>query len=99
MGGVFDKIRESLTMRQVAENFGYAVNRSGFIHSPFSTDKTASCKLYKASFYDFSTGTGGDLIKFTALVLGCDNWQAALYLIENFSLPISIRTHYRSGKY
>lgn len=90
MGGVFDEIRENLTMRQVAENFGYAVNRSGFIHSPFSTDKTASCKLYHNSFFDYSTNTGGDLVRFTALVLGCDNWQAAHYLIKEFLLPISI---------
>lgn len=90
MNAIFDEVKEELTMQQVARHLGYEPNRGGFIHSPFSTDKTASCKLYKASFYDFSTGTGGDLIKFTALVLGCDNWQAAHYLIKEFLLPISI---------
>ena len=90
---LFNEIKEILTMQQVARHLGYEPNRSGFIHSPFSTDKTASCKLYHDSFYDFSTRTGGDLIRFTALVLGCDNWQAAQYLIENFALPISMSGH------
>ncbi len=92
---LFDAVKRSLTMRQVAESLGYEPNRSGFIHSPFSAhkDKTASCKLYKDSFYDYSTNTGGDLIKFTAIVKGFNNWQACQYLIETFSLPLSLSDH------
>ena len=90
MSELFNEIRESLTMQQVARHFGYEPNRSGFIHSPFGEDKTASCKLYKNSFYDFSTNTGGDLIKFTAALNGQNNWQACQYLVEAFSLPFSL---------
>lgn len=90
MSEVFRDIKESLTMRQVAEHFSYPVNRSGFILSPFGKEKTASCKLYRNSYYDFSTASGGDLIKFTALVLGVNNWEAAKYLCEAFSLNISL---------
>lgn len=77
-------------MRQVAEHFGYPVNRSGFILSPFRKEKTASCKLYRNSYYDFSAAVGGDLIKFTASILNINNWEACQYLIQAFSLPISL---------
>lgn len=87
---VFREIKESLTMRQVAEHFGYPVNRSGFIISPFVKEKTASCKLYRNSYYDFSAAAGGDLIKFTAAILNINNWEACQYLVQAFSLPISL---------
>lgn len=90
MSEVFREIKESLTMRQVAEHFSYPVNRSGFILSPFGKEKTASCKLYRNSYYDFSAAAGGDLIKFTATILNINNWEACQYLIQAFSLPISL---------
>ena len=90
MSNLFQEIKENLTMKDVAEHLGFEVNRSGFILSPFKKEKTASCKLYDHSFYDFATNTGGDLIKFTSLMLGVDNWQAAQYLIKAFSLPLSL---------
>lgn len=90
MSELFKEVRESLTMQQVAEHFGYKVNRSGFILSPFGNEKTPSCKLYRNSYYDFSTAAGGDLIQFTAAINGSNNWQACKYLIEAFSLPYSL---------
>lgn len=90
MSEVFKEIKGSLTMRQIAEHFGYAVNRSGFILSPFGEEKTASCKLYQDSYYDFSAATGGDLIHFTAAILHVNNWEACQYLVQAFSLPVSL---------
>ncbi len=90
MSELFNEIKASLTMQQVAEHFGYKVNRSGFILSPFGNEKTPSCKLYRNSYYDFSTAAGGDLIQFTAAINGTNNWQACQYLIEAFSLPYSL---------
>ena len=90
MSEVFKEIKESLTMRQVAEHLGYSVNCSGFVLSPFGKEKTASCKLYHNSYYDFSTGAGGDLIRFTATILNINNWEACQYLVQAFSLPISL---------
>ena len=93
MSRVFEEIKESLTMQQVAEHFGYKVNRSGFILSPFGNERTPSCKLYCNSYYDFSTNAGGDLIQFTAVIIGTNNWDACQYLVEAFSLPISLSGH------
>lgn len=90
MNGIFMEIKESLTMRQVAEHLGCSINHAGFVLSPFGKEKTASCKLYHNSYYDFSTASGGDLIKFTAVILGINNWEACQYLIRAFSLPISL---------
>ena len=40
-------IRSMLTAQQVAEHYGFEVNRSGFMKCPFHTgDRTASLKLY-----------------------------------------------------
>ncbi|MDO4334162.1 MAG: DNA primase, partial [Eubacteriales bacterium] len=63
-------------MRQVAAHLGFKANRSGFIYSPFRDEVTPSCKLYDHSYYDFGAGCGGDLIQFTAAVLGTNNWEA-----------------------
>lgn len=90
MSEVFREIKESLAMGQIATHFGYSVNPSGFILSPFGKEKTASCKLYRNSYYDFSTASGGDLIKFTAAILNINNWEACQYLVQAFSLPISL---------
>lgn len=90
MSKVFREIKESLTMRQVVEQLGCHVNCSGFILSPFGKEKTASCKIYPHSFYDFSNGIGGDCIKFVSMVLGVNNWQACQYLVQAFSLPIAL---------
>ncbi len=93
MSEIFNEIKESLTMQQVAEHFGYKVNRSSFILSPFGNEKTPSCKLYRNSYYDFSSAAGGDLIQFTAAVTSSNNWQACQYLVEAFSLPYSLSGH------
>lgn len=90
MSEFFKAVNESLSMADVARHFGYTPNRSGFIKSPFKEERTASCKLYPRSFYDFSSGTGGDIIRFASAVLGLNNWEACCYLIEAFSLPFSL---------
>lgn len=90
MSEIFKAVNESLSMADVACHFGYTPNRAGFIKSPFKEERTASCKLYPRSFYDFSSGTGGDIIRFSAAVLGLNNWEACRYLIEAFSLPFSL---------
>ena len=93
MGGLFKVVNERLLMADVARHFGYAPNRSGFIRSPFKEERTASCKLYEHSFFDFSSNVGGDIIRFASAVLGLNNWEACRYLIEAFSLPFSLSGH------
>lgn len=90
MSEIFKEVNESLSMADVARHFGYAPNRAGFIKSPFKDERTASCKLYPHSFYDFSSNIGGDIIRFASAILDVNSWEACRYLIEGFSLPFSL---------
>lgn len=90
MSEIFKAVNESLLIADVARHFGYEPNRAGFIKSPFKDERTASCKLYPRSFYDFSFNMGGDIIRFASAVLGLNSWEACRYLIEAFSLHFSL---------
>lgn len=96
------EVNDMLRMPDVARFLGYEPNRSGFIKSPFSQEKTASCKLYDGlgkGFYDFSTGTSGDCIKFVAITQNIDNWKSAKMMAEAFGLPMDMKnTHLTKRK-
>ena len=95
------EVNELLNMPDVARFLGYEPDEKGFVKSPFSQEKTASCKLYAGhgkGFYDFSTGTAGDCIKFVALTQGVDNWTAAKLMVEAFSLPIDMKNTHLTRK-
>lgn len=96
------EVNDMLRMPDVARFLGYEPNRSGFIKSPFSQEKTASCKLYDGlgkGFYDFSTGTSGDCIKFVAITQNIDNWKSAKMMAETFNLPVDMKnTHLTKRK-
>lgn len=89
MYSIYEKIKDRLTMNTVAKRYGFEVNRSGFISCPFHHEHTASCKLYKNSFYCFGCGVGGDVIKFVAKLYGIGNSQAALRINDDFCLGLS----------
>lgn len=94
MSEIFKQVNQALTCQQVAECLGFTVNSKGFTHSPINKDeKTPSCKIYPGNrgFYDFSSATGGDSLKFASIALEVDSWQAAQYLIEAFHLPIDTK--------
>lgn len=94
-------VNSMLNMPDVARFLGFDPNRAGFIKSPFKSEKTASCRLYDkpgAGFYDFSTGTSGDCIKFVALTQNLDNWQAAKMMVEAFNLPVDMKNTHLTRK-
>lgn len=91
------EVNELLSMPDVARFLGFEPDSKGFIRSPFHKEKTASCKLYLEpghGFYDFSTGTGGDCIRFVSLTQGVDSWTACKLMAEAFNLPISLENSY-----
>jgi len=63
---IIDEIKSRLSMRDIVTALGIEVNRSGFAHSIYKREKTPSLKFNFAENYfkDFSTGEGGDQIKF-----------------------------------
>ena len=61
-------IKQSLSMQEVAEKYGFYPNRAGFIQCPFHTgDHTASLKVYPekgGGFYCFGCKAHGSVIDF-----------------------------------
>ncbi len=86
----FAVIKEALDMKGVADHYGLAVNRSGFILCPFHTEKTASCKLYSKRFRCYGCGEHGSVIDFTAKLFGLGIVDACKKLNQDFHLGLSI---------
>ena len=86
----YQEVKGRAGMRQVAEFYGYPVDRQGRCLCPFHNDKHPSMKIYPddRGYYCFSCGSGGDTITFVSRLYGLDNEGAARKLIEDFSLPI-----------
>ena len=82
---MYESIKAAVTARQVAESFGLTVNRSGMAACPFHEDHTPSLKLDQR-YYCFGCGATGDVIDFTARLLGISNHDAAQALAEKFGI-------------
>ena len=78
-------IKQSITTRQAAENFGIPVNSRGMAVCPFHDDHNPSMKVDE-TFYCFGCGATGDVITFTARLLGISNASAARQLTRNFGI-------------
>ena len=73
---VFEAVKQTVTSRQAAENYGIDVNRAGKAQCPFHNDRTPSMKVDKR-FHCFGCGADGDVIDFTAKLYGLDAKSAA----------------------
>jgi DNA primase len=87
-------LRNSITMRQVAEYYGFPIDRKGFIKCPFhgnGTERTPSLKIYEGfrGFHCKGCGIGGDVSKFVELLDGVSRKDAGLLLSRRFNIPIS----------
>jgi DNA primase len=58
--------------------------------SPFQSEKTPSFTVSpgKKIFYCFSSNTGGDVIEFVARVENCNNFEAAMILINQYNIIV-----------
>lgn len=97
---LYQKVKEAVSMQQVAEYFGLQANRRGLCLCPFHQDKTPSLKLYPdgKGFYCFSCGAGGDQVKFAALYQGVSNYEAAKGLALAFHVPVQEPVTYREKR-
>lgn len=88
-----EEIRQRLTMREVAEHYGFQVNRANCIRCPFHAgDRQASLHIYPASggFHCFGCGAHGSVIDFTMRLFNCSFREAMGRLDSDFSLGIGI---------
>lgn len=83
---VFEAVKQTVTTRQAAENYGIRVNRAGKANCPFHNDRTPSMKVDKR-FHCFGCGADGDVIDFTAQLYGLDAKSAAEKLAADFQIP------------
>ena len=94
-------IRRMLTANQVAEHYGFEVNRSGFIKCPFhANDNAASLKLYdgQGGFYCFGCGAGGTVIDFVMQLFDLNFRQAVLRINADFHLGLTARKPDRAAR-
>ncbi|MDE6251729.1 MAG: hypothetical protein K2M78_03695 [Lachnospiraceae bacterium] len=87
---IFSEVKEHLTARQVAEYYGLQVKRNGLACCPFHDDKHPSMKIDKY-YHCFACGVGGDAIDYVSRMYGLSQYDAALKLIEDFTLPIDLK--------
>ena len=93
---IFSEVKEYLTARQVAEYYGLQVKRNGLACCPFHDDRHPSMKIDK-NYHCFACGVGGDVIDYVSRRYGLSQYDAALKLIEDFSLPVDIRGNTELG--
>ena len=97
---LFRKVKEAVSMQQVAEYYGLQLNRKGLCQCPSDQDKNPSLKIYPdgKGFYCFTCGTGGDQIKFVALYHDTSNYEAAKELAAAFDIPLAEPVTYREKR-
>ena len=86
------RIKDRLTMEEVARRYGYEPGRSGFLRCPFHQgDRTASLKIYPGhgGWHCFGCGKGGSVIDFVMELYGITFSQACLRLNEDFCLGLT----------
>lgn len=86
-------IKKTVTMLQLAESYGFEINRSGFIHCPFHAgDHSPSLKIYPedSGFHCFGCGASGSVIDFTMRLFNLSFMDAVKKLNQDFSLGMNI---------
>ena len=87
---IFSEVKEYLTARQVAENYGLQVRRNGLACCPFHDDKHPSMKIDK-NYHCFACGVGGDAVDYVSRMFGLSQYEAALKIVEDFRLPVEVK--------
>ena len=87
---IFLEVKGHLTARQAAEYYGLKVRRSGTACCPFHDDKHPSMKIDK-NYHCFACGVSGDAVDYVSRMYGLSQYDAALKLIEDFTLPIDAK--------
>lgn len=87
---IFSEVKKHLTARQAAEYYGLKVRRNGTACCPFHDDKHPSMKIDK-NYHCFACGVGGDTVDYVSRMFALSQYNAALKLIEDFTLPIDLK--------
>lgn len=88
--GLFDEVKQNVTVRQAAEMYGLKPNRNGMICCIFHNDKSPSMKVDRR-YYCFGCGCTGDAIDFTTQLFGLGLKEAAQKLADDFGIAYASR--------
>lgn len=91
---LFDAVKDAITVREAAEHYGIAVDRTGKACCIFHDDRHPSMKVDER-YHCFACGADGDVIDFAARLFGVGLKEAARQLAADFHIPYS---HVRSGQ-
>ena len=86
----FQSLKDSITCRDAAEQYGLEVNAAGMARCPFHEDRHPSLKL-GWGFHCFGCGAHGDVISFVSRLFGISAGDAAQKLARNFGIPVHLR--------
>lgn len=95
--GIYSKVKAQIGTRDVAEHFGFKVNRKGMMCCPFHDDSVPSMKIDQ-NFICFGCREKGDVIDFTSKLLGLSRYEAAETLIKEMGLTITGRSGTRKKR-
>ena len=87
-----DIVKQTLSMRNVAEQYGFELERGSFIKCPFHSEKTASLKIYSEpgrGWHCYGCGTGGSVIDFVMLLFEIPFSAALVRLNSDFQLGLT----------
>ncbi len=87
--GIYSQIKDQIGARDVAEHYGYKVNKNGMMVCPFHPDKNPSLKVDQ-NFYCFGCQEKGDVIAFAAKLFDLTPFEAAQKLISDMNLTVNM---------
>ncbi len=82
---IFEAVKDSVTTRQVAEEYGFDVKRNGMMCCPFHDDRNPSMKVDER-FHCFGCGEDGDVIDFVGKMFDLSPIDTAVKLAQNFGI-------------
>lgn len=86
----FQSLKDSITCRDAAVQYGLEVNAAGMARCPFHEDRHPSLKLGRG-FHCFGCGAHGDVISFVSRLFGIPTGGAAQKLARDFGIPVHLR--------
>lgn len=83
-----DRLKDSVTVTELVNHYGFELNRAGYICCPFHGEKTPSMKIYPDHFKCFGCGAHGDVIKFVEAFQRLDFKEAMNWINREFDLGL-----------
>ncbi len=84
--GIFEIVKEEVSVRDAADRYGVNVKRSRMARCPFHDDHIPSLIVKEDHYHCFGCGAHGDVIDFAARLFGLRPYDAARKLATDFGI-------------